>query len=882
MVRTLLLGLGKALTNLRYRTKCPGAAEIAAKGKSGILFLPNHPALVDPLILRLHLHRPFDPYVLADRDRVGSPLLRPILKLARIIVLPSPTAERQAGRAVVEETLELCASRLRSGANVVIYPAGRILRSRWESLRGNSAVWAILQKVPDARVVLIRTDGLWGSRFSWGVTGASPDVPRVVRQCVWDVLRNAVFFLPKRDVTLEFVEPADFPAAADRQTINRYLENFYNQGARPNTYVPRAFWERGGTRVVPEPSLNVPAAIEFSGEDAASRTIQKNILAKIAEVSGATGIGPKDHLGRDLGLDSLAIADLGQWVSREYGTDIPDMESLVTVADLLRLAAGQVTASAALPTAPVPAKWFRANAGRTVGPKAPTVPGAFLDQALRTPGFPAMADQSSGVKTYRDIVTGCFALRKVFQALEGERVGIMLPASVAAALTFLAVHFSGKVPVMVNWTTGEGPMTHSLDGLGVRCILTSRRLLGILEARGVTLKGLADRMVCLEDLKGRISLARKVAAALSARIRPRALLPRRISPEDPAAILFTSGSENLPKSVPLTHANVLSNVRAALQIIDLRQDEVMMGFLPPFHSFGLTCTMVVPLSTGLRVVYHTNPTEGDAIAQLCGAYQATMLVGTPTFLRGIVRAGRGSQLQRLRLAITGAEKCPDSLFEESGQKCPGLVVVEGYGITECSPIVAANDPAHPRRGSIGRLLPTFEGVVVVPETGLPAAPGERGELYVRGPSVFRGYLGEGVRQPFRTFAGREWYPTGDLVTMDADGLIAFAGRIKRFAKIGGEMVSLPAVEEVLSARFTPPDAETAVLAVEATAGEGRPDLVLFTVLDLDRETANRALREAGLSPLHFVQRVVRLEAIPLLGTGKADYRSLRESLREEP
>ncbi len=352
----------------------------------------------------------------------------------------------------------------------------------------------------------------------------------------------------------------------------------------------------------------------------------------------------------------------------------------------------------------------------------------------------------------------------------------------------------------------------------------------------------------------------------------------KISPT--AAILFTSGSENLPKAVPLSHANILADLRDVLPRITPCTDDRMLGMLPPFHSFGLTGNIAAPLLMGMPVVYHPNPTEGPLLAWGIEAYKATILLGTPTFLNGILRAATSAHLASLRLGVTGAEECPQRVYELAGERCPHMTLIEGYGITECSPIVAVNLPEDPRPHTLGPLLPSLEAALLDPETGQPSPPETPGLLLLRGPTVFAGYLGEEAPDPFVDYAGKRWYNTGDLVRRSADGVLTFAGRLKRFIKLGGEMISLPAIESVLLERYGTADDDGPILAVVATTGD-HPELVLFTLRDISREQANATLRAAGLSALHNLRRVERVQEIPLLGTGKTNYRALQELLAGE-
>ena len=259
-------------------------------------------------------------------------------------------------------------------------------------------------------------------------------------------------------------------------------------------------------------------------------------------------------------------------------------------------------------------------------------------------------------------------------------------------------------------------------------------------------------------------------------------------------------------------------------------------------------------------------------------YQATMLVATPTFLSGIVRSASDKQLASLRLAVVGAEKCPESLYKVLERRWPQMRVLEGYGITECSPALSFNLFDDPHNGTIGKPLPSVEHLLVDIDTGAPVESGKAGMLLVRGPNIFGGYLHYEGASPFVEFDGKTWYRTGDLVREEPDGTLVFTGRLKRFVKLGGELVSLPAVEETLLQHFTREDDKEIPLAVEATPSEDRPELVLFSIRPITREEANDILGKIGLSPLHFIRQVRQVDRIPVLGTGKTDYRTLKSTL----
>ncbi|HUU21916.1 MAG TPA: AMP-binding protein, partial [Phycisphaerae bacterium] len=500
--------------------------------------------------------------------------------------------------------------------------------------------------------------------------------------------------------------------------------------------------------------------------------------------------------------------------------------------------------------------------------------------ASADPGAVIAADQASGAKTYRDLVTAVAALAGPVAALPGERVGVMMPASVAAGTLMLATMLAGRTPVMVNWTGGAGILRRCLDSVGVQRILTSRQLLGRLGSAGVDLSEVADRFVAVEDIAAALHPADKISAWARARTSWAPL--RRAAAKAPptAVVLFTSGSESVPKAVPLTHRNLLTNVSDVWDCLHVARSDSLLGILPPFHAFGLTVTVLLPWCLGVRVVYYPNPTDGVALGRMIAAYKTTLLGGTPTFLHGIVRASTPEQLATLRLVVSGAETCPQRVYDALAQRCPRTVVMEGYGVTECSPILSVSREDDPRPGTIGRPLASVEHALVDSETLQPTPSGTEGMLLVRGPSVFEGYLHYDGPSPFVEFDGRRWYRTGDLVRQAPDGVLTFAGRRKRFVKVGGEMVSLPAIEAVLAAHYGGPADDGPTLAVVATGGDDHPEIVLFTVAAADRAEVNAHIRAAGLSGLHNVRRVIRVDELPRLGTGKTDYRALADRLTE--
>jgi long-chain-fatty-acid--[acyl-carrier-protein] ligase len=880
LIDAVLLGIARVLLRLRYRIHVRGLEDVLSRGREGILLLPNHPALIDPIILAVLLRRPLAPRFLADRNQMDRPIIGWVGRRWDVRTMPDVKHHGLSARSEVREALDGCAEHLRKGGNLVLYPSGHLYRWRYEDLRGNSSAERMIRSAPDARIVLVRTRGLWGSCFSWG-HGSEPSVATTLGKGSLELLASGIAFAPKRDVHIDFVEPEDFPRDGSREEINGYLESFYNADAPPNTYVPHMLWERGGARRMPEPPQ--PRGTGDVGH--VPKGTREIVDEHLSDKSGVTEISPDDELARDLGLDSLARAELLAWLQEEFGVRPPDTESLRTVGDVYLAAFGEAVSTGPATLDQVAGRWFATvddwPPGRLQIAEGRSLPEAFLRCAASRPGRAVLADQRSGVRSYRDLVRGVLALRPELARLPGERLGVMLPASVAAAVTQLAVQFAGKTPVMVNWTVGPRNLLTSLESVNARRVVTSRTVVERLRGREVELESIEDRFIFLEDIVESIPRLRKLVVWLKSRLSWGEL--RRADIRDEAVILFTSGSETRPKAVPLRHAHILANLRDLVSTVTLDRRDTLLGMLPPFHSFGLTVCVAAPLTGGVRAVYHPDPNDAATLAATIDAYRATVLLGTPTFLAGIVRAASGDQLSSVRLCVTGAERCPKRIYDAIETACPDATIIEGYGITECSPVVSANDENDPAPMTIGRPLPSVKTLIVDPDTLEPVGVGERGLLLVRGPSVFDGYAGDVAPDPFVTVAGERWYDTGDLVTRGSDGILTFRGRLKRFAKIGGEMISLPAIEQVLRDRFVPGEQrqeQGEQLAVVATDDE-RPELVMFTTEEISREQANRAIDDAGLSALHNIRRVERVDGIPQLGTGKTDYRALRRRIEGE-
>lgn len=490
---------------------------------------------------------------------------------------------------------------------------------------------------------------------------------------------------------------------------------------------------------------------------------------------------------------------------------------------------------------------------------------ALLD-ARHTHGGKALVaeDISRDPLSYNRLITGALALGRALSSktMRGENVGLMLPNASATAATFFALQAYGRVPAMLNFSTGADTVLSAIKTAGIGTVITSRRFVeqARLTAMAETLQDKVS-LLYLEDIRDAMGWQAKLLALLSRPFAAAIHHRQGRTAQDPAVILFTSGSEGTPKGVVLSHANILANCAQLAARVDFNPTDIVFNALPIFHSFGLTGGMLLPMLSGIKCFLYPSPLHYRIVPELTYDSNATVLFGTDTFLSGYARVANPYDFYSVRYVFAGAEKVKDDTRKTWMEKF-GLRILEGYGATETAPVLAVNTPMHFQAGTVGRLLPGISH-------RLESVPGidEGGRLWVRGPNVMLGYLraeNPGVLEPPED----GWYDTGDIVDIDPLGYVRILGRAKRFAKIAGEMVSLGKVEGEIARLW--PDAGHAVLAMpDDRKGE---QLVLLT----EHAAAKRGdiqahFRAHGLAELLVPKTVITVKALPLLGTGKADY-----------
>jgi len=515
---------------------------------------------------------------------------------------------------------------------------------------------------------------------------------------------------------------------------------------------------------------------------------------------------------------------------------------------------------------------------------------AWLKQAKESKTAFAVADIEGIEISHKKFLTGVLLFSKKIEAYSPEQnVGLLLPSSGGGAIASMAILSLGKTLVNLNFTAGKKALQSAVKQAEVKHIYTSRKFLDKMSEKGMELESFfsGTKLLMLEDIKEEISTLARLGTLLKAMLMPVGSIKKRyfkqVSMNDTAAILFSSGSEGSPKGVELSHANIAANAKQAAIELGAVSSDVIMSTLPTFHAFGFAITTLMPLAEGIPIVCHPDPKDVATIASGIKKYTGTILVGTPTFLRMYTISKKVSvdSMQSLRLVVAGAEKLRHEVREGFESKF-NLPVYEGYGTTETSPGASVNLPdieanhSNPpklrnRPGTVGRAFSGTEFRIVDPDSLDPIPTGEDGLILIGGPQIMKGYLKmpEKTAEVIEMIDGYRWYRSGDKGHLDEDGFLTIVDRYSRFAKIGGEMISLTTVEEEILDVWSDKDLEIAATCLpDQRKGE---KIVLLATSELDKDKLKKLLSDANINPLFYPSKVLVVDEIPKLGSGKTDF-----------
>ncbi|HSO86334.1 MAG TPA: AMP-binding protein [Draconibacterium sp.] len=869
---------------LRFRYKISIKGSEVLKNKYSVLFLPNHQALIDPVILLSQIYRFSTATPVVTEKYFDIPLVKWYFKrlgAVRVSDLETGSRDTQVLKLITRSVIKSLGRK----KNIVIYPSGQIAGQGFEKIFNKKSACEIVKKLPeDAHVVGVRITGLWGSMWSKAWSGKSPNFFMQLLKGIFYVLANLLFFLPKRTVTIEFEDltnVAKSKAVLGTKQFNLFLEDFYNlHREEPPLFLKHYFYS-------PELKKKLPDTIYGSSTEAKddalptdSETISPEILDKVKNiVSSVLNIEPdqlsvNSNLNMDLGADSLNIVEIVSELENQFkGFSSPQINELKTIGDLCLVATGEFSTTSDLKPSYLEQPLSKLEYIHVDAEK--NILWQFLDTFTSYPkdyfAYDALAGCSNR-KTF--LLKACVVSELIKKKVKRQYVGIMLPALQSTTLLIIATYIAGKIPVMLNWTVGKKVLEHCVDTTGIDVILSADSFIKKIEEQ--LPESIKAKLLLLEKEIPQISTFTKIKGLIVSKFPKLFLNYRQVN--ETAVILFTSGSEAMPKAVPLTHRNIVSDLHGVFEMVKIENNTIFLGFLPPFHSFGFTILSVLPLISGVKIAYTPNPTDAREVIKILKHTKSNMLIGTPGFLKMMMAAGTAYHFKSIRYVISGAEAMTQAVKDLFDSLTTNALLLEGYGITECAPVLTANPKEKQKMNSVGKFIPGVESIILDLNTGEPVKTGEAGMIYVRGNNVFHGYLGEETINPFEEINGKTYYKTGDLGYLDEEGYLFITGRLKRFIKIAGEMISLPFIEKILLEMFG--EQEQQVAAVEGSDKTIPPQIVLFTTLHVNIDEINNYLLTHGVAPIAKIKRIIQLEQIPVLGTGKTDYKVLRKMIEE--
>jgi acyl-[acyl-carrier-protein]-phospholipid O-acyltransferase/long-chain-fatty-acid--[acyl-carrier-protein] ligase len=483
----------------------------------------------------------------------------------------------------------------------------------------------------------------------------------------------------------------------------------------------------------------------------------------------------------------------------------------------------------------------------------------------------AIIDKTTGKSvTYSRGLIGALILSSKFNKYDKGFIGIMIPTSAGCALATIGALMSGRIPVMINYSTGaESNAKYAQKKCKFKTIITSKALLEKIDCPVI------DGMVLIEDIMESVTIGDKLKAALKTKLPVNMILNciHRGDENDTAAILFTSGSEKDPKAVQLSHRNIASNIENFGSYVKIYESDILLANLVFYHIFGLTVNLWVPFYYGMTMVSYANPLDFQAISNIAREEKPTVMVGTPSFFWGYLQKSEPGDFKTLRLMVAGADKCPDAL-REGYMKKHGVTLLEGYGATETSPVISVNSHEFNRPGSTGKVIPNVQVRIENIETGEECATREVGKILVKGDSVMKGYYDDPELTSEVLVGG--WYNTGDMGFLDEDKYLWHAGRFKRFAKVGGEMVSLVKVENILEKLLT----RGVSCCVVEISDEKKGSYIVATVSKEVNKTEMLRKMLKELPIIALPRQFIVIKELPMMSTGKIDFRRVTRMVQE--
>ena len=893
----IILLLVRKILWLRYRVSLKGVENLEHDGP--VLILPNHVALVDPRIIISFLWKYLSVSPVASEKYYNKPVLKQIMDL--VWTVPIWEMDAWADAEKVKEVFVKVVEAMKDWKNILIYPSGQIYRQGFESIKWKQAAYNIAKLMPEnTKVIWIKDRWLWWSMWSMAWDNGETWFWGLYLKSIWYVIANFIFFVPKREVNIcieDITQDIKIYKEKSLNEFNVYLEEFYNKDWVEEINYIKHYFYFDDVKDRKQPKMISWSLAELSNTkthdlSTIDSEVKNKIIAKISELKeiNISWIKQDSNLILELFFDSLDLAEIKSFVSWNFTwASNPPIWDLKTVWDLIIMAVWQSANVEELKEC----SWKEGVESWDLVEKIYWNQSNILQlwkqnfKSQKSEDF--VYDNILWKQTKKEFILKAYFIAGRLKKIEGDYIGIMMPAVWWASLLIMATYLAGKIPVMFNWTLWKDGFNHCVEYSKVSTIISVSSFYDRVKNDFLEEHNAAWRFVFLEDLLKGGTVLEKIWAFVKSIYMPIPIIGQTqgtaptnesrgepcVHPEnDTAVILFTSGSESLPKAVPLTHTNLIENIKWAIDIFKVKQDDVLLGFLPPFHSFGFTVNTIMPLISWVRVVYTPDPNDAKSILEIIKHTKVTALTATPTFLKMIMSLASWDDLSTLRYAVVWAEKCPQAVFDRFAELCPEGKILEGYWITECSPVVSINPVDWAKPWTVWKVIPCLDCKIISVDSGEESSAWEQWMIYVKWQSIFSGYLDKTIESPFEEIAWEQYYKTGDLWFLDEDWFLSITWRLKRFIKIAWEMISLPFVEWVIAEKYNTWD--ELQIAIEALEKDWEAKIVLFSIEHIETEEVNDYMRKNWVPNLVKIDEVIKIKEIPLLGTGKTDYKELKK------
>ena len=850
------------------------------------LLLPTHVALMDPVIIFAYLWAKNKISPVVTEKYYNVPILKQFFNSVWTISIPDLNRDNNKldTSVIVWKILET----LKNDRNILLYPQWTLARQWFQSIVGKKTAFLISQQIPqNTKILTINIRWLWGSRSSRARTWQNPSLALFILKGLRFIIWNLFFFVPKRKVEIEIKDSTAILHKVKQKwldTFNQELEKIYN-----------AKWEEklnylsGLFRYNTVKNHKEPGIIKWSIKDLQRASfkwdtnIPTDILNKISTIikrikpEFSWKIDLNTNLILDCFFDSLDMAELKSTIQSVFSNaSNPPLLDLKTIWDIAVMAMWHTTTTEETKQC----NWKYSTDKKPIYThikgllnKDSTIL-TLMKEALKNNKSDSFCyDSLFWVQSKKDFLIKAYLIADLLKKMPWEKVAIMLPSLSTTSLLIIWCYLAKKIPVMLNWTQSKEAFYHCVKSQDTKVILTAKSFFQKIQKPWLQ----KYEMTFFEDILKNVSLIQKIKAVFNA---TNFKIPTNISKI--AVVLFTSWSEALPKTVELTHENILNDLLWAAGIVEIWTNDIEICYLPPFHSFGFTLWIILPLISWIRIAFTPDPNDSITIANLINHTKSTFLCSTPTFLNRVIQTAKDDQLKSLRITIIWAERCPKELFTNFSKKSPNATIIEWYGITECSPVIAVNPfkrKAQIKRWTVWLPILWQKVKILNLDTHEEQPPKKEWMIYVSWLNVFEWYIDKKLESPFEEFDGKKWYKTWDLWYLDKDGYLVISWRLKRFIKIAWEMISLPAIESTLSRKWKHDD-WTECLAIEA---EENPNwnvkLTLFTTEKLWTKEVNDYLHSEWITNLININSIIQLKEIPMLGTWKVDYVQLKSMLK---